>query len=355
VPSELDEVVTQPEELRVTLNRPAPTGGVSVTIGSAAPATVSPTTTVIAEGETSAAVELSTGTVASPVAVELSAAVGDTTLYQEVTVYPIDAPRALVGVSPEALTIAIDQELPVEVTISLPAPARGQTAEVTVEPEGRLVVSDALVFAAGTTTAELLVTGGPETGPATITITVDGTQLEVDVTVTDFGPLRAPAAAGELVITEIMARAASGSGDRGEYIEVFNTTRSPLQVQDCVIADNTSHTIASSVIIAPQSYAVFALSGTASENGGIPSVAYVYTTIALNNGGETVAVRCGEVTLDSVTYTASWVTLGASIQHSTAPDATLNDVRANWCVAPESATFGTLGRRGTPGGPSVCE
>lgn len=356
VPGGAAATFSQPEALRVTLNRPAPAGGTTVTIGSAAPATISPTTVVVPEGQVSAAVELSTATITGSVVVELSATLGDTTLSEQITVFAPDAPRTLVSVSPASLTIAIDQELPVTGRLSLPAPEGGLTALVTALPANRLAAPAELNFAAGTTTAELLVIGGPETGAATLGISYGGAELEVDVTVTDFGPLRAPEAPGELVLTEIMARAAAGTGDRGEYIEVFNTTRSPLQLEGCAIADNTSHTIAGSLIVEPQGYAVFALSGTASENGGIPSVAYVYSGIALNNGGETIVVRCGDLVLDSVTYTAAWVALGASIQHnSTPPDAILNDVRANWCIAPASATFGTAGRLGTPGAATVCE
>ena len=78
---------------------------------------------------------------------------------------------------------------------------------------------------------------------------------------TDAGPPAAPAAAGDLVISEIMYDPRIAPDPEGEWIEVHNPGAAPLEMMGCVFTDGetpTSFTVDSSVVVPPGGYVTFA-------------------------------------------------------------------------------------------------
>ena len=164
-----------------------------------------------------------------------------------------------------------------------------------------------------------------------------------------------PSAAGDLVFTELMPKS-QANADPGEWLELVNTTAGALDLAGCEITDNGgTHVIATSLPVAAGGYLVFAASGDALENHGLPQIDYVYTTNGYKNSGETISLSCSSTAIDAVTYTSAWVTEAVAIQLDPgAYSASANDSLANWCNA--SAAYGTAGKLGTPGSANAaCE
>ncbi len=158
-----------------------------------------------------------------------------------------------------------------------------------------------------------------------------------------------PTAEGQFVITEFMARSQSGT-DQGEWVELVNTAGEPLDLGGCMLKDddNDDHIIVGSLLVQDGEHVVLARSGDPVANHGLPESAYVYSGFSLSNTEDEIELKCGEVTIDKVMFTAAWVVMGVAIALD--PDMTdplLNDDLANWCEAAD--TYGTADKKGTPG------
>ena len=178
--------------------------------------------------------------------------------------------------------------------------------------------------------------------------------------------VRTPSAAGEIVFSELMPSSQSGTGDLGEWMEIYNpSTTDYLDLAGCVLKDNTTgyagHTFATAngtTLIGPGDYLVLAQSSVAAENHGLAQD-YVYTepapatlTIVLSNSGDNLSITCGTTVIESFTYTSSTVPVvaGRSVQlDSGLLSATANDTGSNWCSTSGASTYGTAGKIGTPG------
>lgn len=157
-----------------------------------------------------------------------------------------------------------------------------------------------------------------------------------------------PDAAGEVIFSEFMARSIIGTGDPGEWMELYNTTGAPLDLEGCELSDSsTNHVITGSLVIPAGGYLLLAASSVPTENHGLEPD-YVYTTIVLSNSGEPLNLTCSGVLIDTFIYASSWVLLGTSFQlsidHLNAVD---NDAAASWCAG--TAVYGPDGMLGTPG------
>ncbi len=193
--------------------------------------------------------------------------------------------------------------------------------------------------------------------------------------------------AGDIIVTEIQIDPSGSEFDR-EWFEVYNTTSSAIDMMGWVIVDQSSsgdsHVIQSSVVIQPNSYAVFTSNGTAADNGGISNSVYSYgfdspvggpvnmmtsaDTPRFNNestyaGGSTnddgVGLELADGTvIDEVVYGYGYnglnnfpdmgATEGVSYQlNANSLDSASNDVGENWRAS--TASYGSNGFLGTPG------
>ncbi len=159
------------------------------------------------------------------------------------------------------------------------------------------------------------------------------------------------ASPGDVVITEIMQNPDAVSDSYGEWIEIYNTTGSAIDIDGWTIGDGESeeHTInnSGSFILPAGGFLVLGRNEEPALNGGC-IVDYQYSGVILGNGSDEVVLRDGSTTIDSVAYDDGATfpdPTGASME-CVDPLAD-NNVGSNWeeCVV---STFGD-GDYGTPG------
>lgn len=158
---------------------------------------------------------------------------------------------------------------------------------------------------------------------------------------------------GDLIINEIIQNPDAVFDNAGEWFEVYNNTADPLDLQGLVIADDGSntHTIGSSVVVAPGGYAVLGNNADTATNGGV-AVDYEYSSFLLANGDDEVVIRDGSIEVDRVNYDG-----GPEFPDPTGASMALvrtylnNNQGGNWCT---STTPYGLGDFGTPGAANVC-
>lgn len=205
------------------------------------------------------------------------------------------------------------------------------------------------------------VDGGSDAGPGDMDAGPDETDAGADA-----GPAgETPGAAGDLVITELMA-APLGYGDdsEAEWIEIHNpSTTVTYDLLGCDIADREerlftadAHTVASSVVIGPGEYVVLASNDDATALGFTPDYAYIPDPFGLSGGGENPALGCGtDTVIDVVNYEAAGfpaVVDGQALSLDPGSlDATANDTGTNWCNNASDVFHTEAGsdNHGTPG------
>jgi len=353
LPDTADGIASQPVAMRVELTRPVTGDPITVTMTSSDDGVATVADLEIPVGETGGELVFSASEVDSLTDVTITATFGESSGSGTLTVFDDDTARELEDFTATSLTVPGGDEVALTLVLNLPA---GPTTEVAIEADGVEVEAPrAVTVPEGATEATFTVTAAEDFGTVTITASLNGTEAEVILEVVDEGPLRAPDTAGDLLLSEIMPRSQSGT-DNGEWFELYNPTRSPLELEGCEIFDNRAESIDASLIIEPGGYAVFARSTDPAVNHGLPRVDWNYGGIALNNSGEVLGIRCGGTVIDQFDYPSGLVVLGAAAQLRTdVLDPIEADDAESWCIAPEGVGFGTADKRGTPGAATICE
>jgi hypothetical protein len=161
---------------------------------------------------------------------------------------------------------------------------------------------------------------------------------------------------GELIVTEIMYNPDVVSDTAGEWLELYNSGASTLNLNGWGIQDygTDSFTISEDVIVQPGDYVVLCKNSDSALNGGI-ACDYQYSSFTLGNTADAVVVLNPDAeVIDEAAYDVSiepWKSLnkpGYSLQldpsHYNSAD---NDNGAYWCNALEPLASGDFG---TPGG-----
>jgi len=167
----------------------------------------------------------------------------------------------------------------------------------------------------------------------------------------DAEPRPAP---GEVIFTEIVYDVDAPLEDAAaEWFELHNLTDHPVRLDDCTIGDETGPRNIARLVIEADGNVLFGRSDDPAINGGV-AVDYVFD-FGLNDGGDTLRLRCDGADIDVVAYDdgpAFPNALGASIRLDPAAyDAAANDNGVNWCLG-ELVYWGVPGagaHRGTPG------
>lgn len=156
---------------------------------------------------------------------------------------------------------------------------------------------------------------------------------------------------GEVVFNELQPDPDLVSDEAGEWLEFHNTAAVTVELNGCELSDQDtdSHTIASSILIEPDGYAVLGRMNGA--NGGV-RLDYVYGgDISLANGTDEIALRCDGTVIDELTYSGSWpFAAGTSAQLTPGADAT-NDDPTQWCEGTTAYGDGDLGSPGAANAP----
>lgn len=150
---------------------------------------------------------------------------------------------------------------------------------------------------------------------------------------------------GDLVISEYMANSEEVTNERGEYIELYNTTWYAVNLNGCVIQDGSALYIAPAedVYIWPGEFAVVGAEA-------VPYAHYYYPSspppFSLNNiGGDQITVTCGGTLIAGTSYAANQP-LGSSMELS-ATDLHNNGITQEADYSPSSTPFRYNGVSGT--------
>jgi hypothetical protein len=159
-------------------------------------------------------------------------------------------------------------------------------------------------------------------------------------------------APGDLVISEIMVNPDAASDTYAEWIEIYNATSAPVDLQGLVFRHEANdpaavHVIGASVIAPPHGYVVIGKSTDQAMNGGV-DVAYAYPAdIGFTNTGDYLAIERADETIIDHTFWASDAPLGASLSLDPSfLDASLNDDATHFCAG---VAFLPSGDKGSPG------
>ncbi|MFO0746136.1 MAG: lamin tail domain-containing protein [Myxococcota bacterium] len=165
-----------------------------------------------------------------------------------------------------------------------------------------------------------------------------------------------PAAAGDLVISEVMRDSTLPAPDAGEWIELTNPTATPFDIRGCVLTDGAGEVVSVERplpdVVPAGGWAVFAQATDKSQNGGVQPTSGPVRSLAgmtLGNAADTVIVVCNGHEIDRVSWGLDWPgATGVAMQLDRAKtSAALNDDKSAWCAA--GVAYGILGNKGSPG------
>ncbi len=168
---------------------------------------------------------------------------------------------------------------------------------------------------------------------------------------------------GDIVFSEILVNPQVVEDIDGEWIELFNTSSNPIDLDGYVLSDLgiDSYEITETVIVAPGAFVVLCANPDLAENGGIPCDARFLRSelggagsMALGNAGDEVVLsRPDGLVIDQVVYTPSWFV--AAVAKGVDPDvldASNNDDESQWCnqvtILPTATEPGTPGMANDP-------
>jgi hypothetical protein len=118
------------------------------------------------------------------------------------------------------------------------------------------------------------------------------------------GPVHAQSV-GDLVITEFMANPAAVSDADGEYVEIYNRSSTPYDLDGFRLRDDGSndHSIEGSLTMAPGTFLVLARSADPAGDGTI-APDYVYDAFTLSNSADEIVLEtAGGIAISRITYT----------------------------------------------------
>lgn len=169
-----------------------------------------------------------------------------------------------------------------------------------------------------------------------------------------------------LVINEVLANPKGNNGvaaeTAGDWFEVYNAGRFPVQMQGMVIADSAAsgrrpyHEISSSLTVASGAYVVLGSTTNTTDNLGVP-VDYAYgTSLMLANSLDAVKLArpygsSGDtLTIDRTQYSQASVSAKDGVSRELKNPALDNSNMdgSNWADPAANAVYGSSGSRGTP-------
>lgn len=185
---------------------------------------------------------------------------------------------------------------------------------------------------------------------------VDGTPTdESETTFTIAEPIPAPEV-GDIIISEIMQNPSAVNDSDGEWVELYNTTESPIDINGWYIKDqdNDTHLISSggTLTIEANDYLVLGVNSDSATNGGV-NVDYQYSDFTLGNSSDEFQIVWVDelLIIDEVVYDNGETfpdPSGASMELN--PDSfnyTDNDLGLNWHAGHTIYGDGDLGTPGT--------
>ncbi len=279
--------------LMLTLNRPAPAGGVDISLHSNDLNVLVVTDSInIPEGDTQIEVLL-TGVAASDTPVTLDATLDDTTLNVQVLVMDPARTPTPDYIDPNEMDVSIGQVKTLSVYLSQPAPAGGTVVSLSASPDTMLTIPDSVTVTEGNLAADFDITALETVGDVTLTATANGSDANTLIHVVDMPSLG-------LILSEVYYD--HPDNDSGyEWIEIYNGTGSAVDLSTYSLANAGND----------YTYGTYQLSGTLEVGGcfviGGPQGTASYDQSMdfdpdIQNSGSTAdAVALFNVTADQIT------------------------------------------------------
>ena len=236
--------------------------------------------------------------------------------------------------SSSSLTFAISNDGTSDLNLTLPLTIAGTNSDqysITSQPTSPV--------APGSSTTVTVAFNPTSTGLKTANISIannDANENPCVVNLSGTGQIVCPNV-GDLVITEIMYNPSAGTESTAEYIEIYNNTANPIDLNGMVLVEGgTNRDINSSVIVPAGGYVVIGRTGSCS-----PTTPDFGINLGLSNSGETLSLNCNSTVIDNVpVYVGTgWPasTDGFSIQlNPNNLNATSNNTGSNWCLSTSS-------------------
>ena len=154
-------------------------------------------------------------------------------------------------------------------------------------------------------------------------------------------------AAPHVTISEVMANPRAVPDERGEWIELHNLDKNPVDLRGWTVRSRNDRGIAieKDVVVQPGGFAVLARDGDRATNGGV-SAAYAYREgLTLGNGADWIALHAPDgTTVDSVGWTSASAGASRALRDDAAPHADV--LGPSWTTSTTPYGNGDLG---TPG------
>lgn len=212
-------------------------------------------------------------------------------------------------------------------------------------------VADVADVADAADTPDVAAVDVPDAGPDVPDVEkINETALDPDA-----GCLKVPAnlAPGTLVVSELMINPKSTEDDFGEWVELHNTSNTPVGLGDLLLTDDKGIdeylVSACDLQVAAKGVVVFGRNGDKTKNGGV-TVDHVIDNIQFSNLSDKLVIKTGSVVQDSVAWSATWPL--ASYEGKAASldpaffSAADNDEPGFWCPATQALTGGDFGSPG---------
>ncbi len=153
---EFDQSTSVAGELRaltVTIDQPAPPGGVEVILGSSSPLFPLPDTIVIHEGRTTGGILINTPGVPGFIDITVSARLGQTTVFASLNIEPAPTDIILSGVSVTPAVVRAGEAAVGVVTLARAAPTGGREVELSIDDPSIATIPASVIVPAGETVA----------------------------------------------------------------------------------------------------------------------------------------------------------------------------------------------------------
>lgn len=158
--------------------------------------------------------------------------------------------------------------------------------------------------------------------------------------------------AGDFKIVEIMIASQSGSGDKGEWVEIQSTRDCTLNAKGLTITSPRGQgtdtvTVTTDTFIPKYATFIVADSANSSINHGLPGTVLEWNNAdVLKNDGDTITIKNGSTVVDTITY-PQFTNLAVGKSVSFPWDCSWSD-RTDWARWSYSfATYGSI-YKGTP-------
>ncbi len=172
-------------------------------------------------------------------------------------------------------------------------------------------------------------------------------------------PCKTPLAKGDLAIVEVLLTAKTGTGDKGEWIEIKNTRSCTVNIKGLQVSSPRTATIDDVATVTVDTYVaaggrfLVASSTDPKVNGGLAGTVIAFagnTSDVLGNGGDDISIELGPLGIDTFGFDITGLTPGESLAF---PETCVAADRGNPALWKSAKHSWAAGMYGTPNAPNT--